>query len=222
MDHEVATAAWSGLTGDIITHFLFFEFPVWIICFSLCLNMLLCSLEDVIYSWQQKSKQTWVSQTVIFNKSLFMKNSENSPASSFHWVAVMPSPIIMIVWTLIKKNNSKTIFAKIKSFITNTKEKHALHNQTRVDDTILHDPLPVPHALISIFLLFVLLSFVFVSTRDLCFNTPTSCSTLTSFRKMMLTEVLSAMMESNGNWSAGLHGVENKYIKLAANILIYL
>lgn len=25
MDHDVATAAWSGLTGDIITHFLFFS-----------------------------------------------------------------------------------------------------------------------------------------------------------------------------------------------------
>ena len=98
--------------------------------------------------------------------------------------------------------NPKQFWRKIKSF--NSKDKHII-NQIRVDDTIVHDPLSVAQALNQHFssVCSALLP-VSYTNNDSCANTPTSRSAIFSFRKITPTEVWNAIMESNGNSSAGL------------------
>lgn len=90
----------------------------------------------------------------------------------------------------------KQFWRKIKS-ITNTKEKHTIE-QIRINDTILHDSLSIDQAFNHHFS--SVCSTPPVShTNDWCGNTSPPVSSSFSLRKIMPTEVPSAIMESNGN-----------------------
>ena len=119
--------------------------------------------------------------------------------------------------------NPKQFWRKIKA-ITNAKEKHSI-NQIRINDTILHDSLDVAQALNHHFSSICSTLLPVSYTNDWSGHTsspirPASSSSF-SFRKITPTEVLNVIRESNGNSGAGLDGLENRYIKLAANVIMY-
>ena len=115
--------------------------------------------------------------------------------------------------------NPKQFWNKIKS-ITNDKQKHLI-SQIRDGDTIVHDSLSVAKALNHHFSSVCSSLLPESSTNTLSASTSPSCSTSFSFRKITPAEVKKAILDSNGNSSAGLDGLDMKYIKLAANVLMF-
>ncbi len=113
----------------------------------------------------------------------------------------------------------KQFWRKIKS-ITNDKEKHII-NKIRIDDTILHDSLSVAQALNRHFSSICSTLLPVSYANEWRGNSVPPVSSTFSFSRIMPSEVLNAIKEAKGNSSAGLDSLEIRYIKLAANVLMY-
>ena len=115
--------------------------------------------------------------------------------------------------------NPKQFWKQIKS-ITNTSDKHQI-NQIRSDNTILNDPLAIAQAFTHHFSQAgsILTNDSYIISGSL--SDKPYCHGSFTFRKISPVEVQTALNELKVDGGAGLDGVENRFIKLAAHVIMY-